>query len=102
MPLVSGPSLKLHLERVGRLSIEDARRTLAESCDALAMAHRAGIVHRDIKPDNILLDGPRVLLTDFGIAKALGGQSQTLTQTGVVIGTPGYVAPHDGPPGDLG
>ena len=96
MPLVGGPSLKVHLERVGRISIADARRMLHEAAAALGVAHRAGIVHRDIKPDNMLLDGPdaRVLLSDFGIAKALGGDSQTLTQTGIVIGTPQYMSPE--------
>jgi tRNA A-37 threonylcarbamoyl transferase component Bud32 len=98
MPLVGGPSLKVYLEQVGRLPIADARRMLSEAATALSVAHHAGIVHRDIKPDNILLDGAdaRVLLTDFGIAKALAGgsDSQTLTQTGVVIGTPHYMSPE--------
>jgi tRNA A-37 threonylcarbamoyl transferase component Bud32 len=96
MPLVDGPSLKAHLERLGRLPVVDVRRILSEAGTALAAAHRAGIVHRDIKPDNMLLDGAelRVLVTDFGIAKALGGTSQTLTQTGVVIGTPQYMSPE--------
>jgi len=96
MPLIVGPSLKQHLEKIGRLPIADARRMLLEAADGLAVAHRAGIVHRDIKPDNLLLDGAdaRVLLTDFGIAKALGGTAQTLTETGVVIGTPQYMSPE--------
>ena len=96
MPLIAGPSLKQHLEKIGRLPIADARRMLLEAAEGLAVAHRAGIVHRDIKPDNLLLDAAdaRVLLTDFGIAKALGGTVQTLTETGVVIGTPQYMSPE--------
>lgn len=96
MPLIPGPSLKIFLERAGRLPLDDARRMLSEAAAALAVAHAAGIVHRDIKPDNMLLDGAelRVLVTDFGIAKVLGGASQTLTQTGVVIGTPQYMSPE--------
>src|SRR6267143_2606488 len=96
MPLIVGPSLKQHLEKIGRLPIADARRMLLEAADGLAVAHRAGIVYRDIKPDNLLLDGAdaRVLMTDFGIAKALGGTAQTLTETGVVIGTPQYMSPE--------
>lgn len=100
MPLLTGPSLNVYLERSGRLAIPEVRRILDETTGALALAHRAGIVHRDIKPDNMLLDGPasaaRVLLTDFGIAKALdpGMGTQTLTQTGIVIGTPRYMSPE--------
>ena len=96
MPLITGPSLKAHLDRAGRLAVDDARRMLSEAAAALAVAHGAGIVHRDIKPDNMLLDGAaaRVLVTDFGIAKALGGDSEALTQTGVVIGTPQYMSPE--------
>jgi tRNA A-37 threonylcarbamoyl transferase component Bud32 len=96
MPLITGPSLKMHLERAGRLAVDEARRMLSQAAAALAVAHGAGIVHRDIKPDNILLDGAdaRVLVTDFGIAKALGGDAQALTQTGVVIGTPQYMSPE--------
>ncbi|HTR21391.1 MAG TPA: serine/threonine-protein kinase [Gemmatimonadales bacterium] len=96
MPLVASGSLSTWLAREPRLPIAEAARVLAEAASALAMAHREGLVHRDIKPDNILLDGPerRVLLTDFGIAKAVGRESQALTQTGAVIGTPHYMSPE--------
>jgi hypothetical protein len=96
MPLVAGESLRARLERVGRLSVTDARRILLEATSALAAAHGAGIVHRDVKPDNILLDGAdaRVLVTDFGIAKALAPGPDRLTQTGVAIGTPQYMSPE--------
>ncbi len=98
MPLVAGESLRDWLEREGRLPLDAARRILIEAASALAAAHRAGLVHRDIKPDNILLDGEdrRVLVTDFGIAKAIGGDAPTadLTATGVVVGTPHYMSPE--------
>jgi len=98
MPLVTGESLRARLEREGRLPVALASRFLIEAVEALGAAHRAGLVHRDIKPDNILLDGdaPSVLLTDFGIAKALAGDpgGSALTATGVVIGTPQYMSPE--------
>lgn len=96
MPLIEGGSLTDRLVREPRLGVEEARRILHEAATGLAVAHRAGIVHRDIKPDNILLDGPerRAVLTDFGIAKAVGGDTGRLTQTGAVIGTPHYMSPE--------
>ena len=74
MGLVDGESLGLRLKRRGRLSIEEARRVMRESADALSAAHAQGVIHRDVKPDNILLEGTRgrVMVTDFGIAKAFG------------------------------
>ena len=97
MGYVDGESLAARLRRRERLPIEETRRIMKETSDAMGMAHAMGVIHRDIKPDNILLEGTRrrVMVTDFGIAKALvedGGG--TLTGTGVAIGTPAYMSPE--------
>ncbi|HYT70919.1 MAG TPA: serine/threonine-protein kinase [Gemmatimonadales bacterium] len=98
MAYVDGESLGGKLKRRGRLPPEEARRIMLETADALGAAHALGIVHRDVKPDNILLEGSRgrVVVTDFGIAKALSSSTgpQTLTATGVAIGTPHYMSPE--------
>ncbi len=96
MGLVDGESLALRLKRRGRLSIEEARRVMKESADALSAAHAQGVIHRDVKPDNILLEGTRgrVMVTDFGIAKALSSEGGTLTEAGVAIGTPAFMSPE--------
>src|SRR5205085_1360448 len=81
--------------RVQRLPPDDARRILRQLAEALEHAHRLGVVHRDIKPDNVLLDdeSERALLADFGIAKA-AGTGATLTEAGHIIGTPAFMAPE--------
>jgi serine/threonine-protein kinase len=97
MGYVDGESLGSRLKRRGRLPIEEVRRIMKETADAIGLAHTMGIIHRDIKPDNILLDGTRrrVMVTDFGIAKALTDVGTgTLTGTGVAIGTPTYMSPE--------
>src|SRR5258708_29502074 len=96
MGLVDGESLALRLKRRGRLSVEEARRVMRESADALSAAHAQGVIHRDVKPDNILLEGTRgrVMVTDFGIAKALTSDGGTLTEAGVAIGPPAYMSPE--------
>ncbi len=96
MPLIEGESLRARIEREGALPADDARRVLREVADALAAAHRAGIVHRDIKPDNIMLEGEhrRAVVTDFGIAKALAGDEPGLTASGMIVGTPYYMSPE--------
>ncbi len=94
MGYVRGESLAARMKREGRMPPEGVARLLADVADALAYAHRQGVVHRDIKPDNILIDeeSGRALLTDFGIARAQGGG--TLTSTGTIAGTPRYMSPE--------
>ena len=95
MALVDGESLAARLSRDPRRPIDEVRRILADVADALAYAHERGVVHRDIKPDNILIDqkSGRVMVTDFGIARAAAGDSR-LTVTGVAVGTPTYMSPE--------
>jgi serine/threonine protein kinase len=95
MALVDGESLAERLTREPRLQISEARRLLAGVADALAYAHTQGVVHRDVKPDNIMLDRAtgRPMVTDFGIARAAQGDTR-LTVTGVAIGTPAYMSPE--------
>src|SRR5213594_4832362 len=96
MPSVEGESLRDRLARHGELPIHDAVKILVEVVDALAYAHAHGVVHRDIKPDNVLLSGRHALVTDFGVAKALSEATgrQQLTTAGVALGTPAYMAPE--------
>jgi len=97
MGLVDGESLGARIKRRGHLPAEEVRRIMKETADALSAAHAFSVVHRDIKPDNILLEGTRgrVMVTDFGIAKALSaGSGATLTGAGVAIGTPAYMSPE--------
>src|SRR5258708_3862454 len=98
MALVKGESVGDRVRRAGPLPIKDARRILREIADALAYAHTHGVVHRDIKPDNVLLDAAsgRAMVTDFGIARAASDDDggSRLTATGAVIGTPSYMSPE--------
>ncbi len=96
MPLVEGESLDAKLRREGQLPEEEAVRIGADIADALAEAHAHGLVHRDVKPQNVMLQGPkqRVLVADFGIAKAAAGSGERLTGTGVIIGSPHYMSPE--------
>ena len=96
MPFVEGEALRTRLAREGALPVRDAVRILKDVADALAYAHARGIVHRDIKPDNVLLSGNHAVVADFGVAKAVSqakGQSG-LTSVGVALGTPAYMAPE--------
>ena len=98
MAFVDGENLAARLHSEGRLNATESRRILKEVAEALAYAHERGVVHRDIKPDNILLcadDDSRVMVTDFGIARAVSeGSDSRLTATGMAIGTPAYMSPE--------
>ncbi|HUR07079.1 MAG TPA: protein kinase, partial [Nonomuraea sp.] len=95
MPYVDGESLRARLARQGELSVPEAARVLREVADALSYAHEHGVVHRDIKPDNVLLSGRHALVTDFGVAKAVSeATGHALTTAGVALGTPTYMAPE--------
>lgn len=97
MALVEGENLGTRIQRQGPIAPDEARRILREVGDALAYAHSQNTVHRDIKPDNILIDGQtgRTMVTDFGIARAVSeGAEQKLTGTGIAIGTPAFMSPE--------
>ncbi|HMI58442.1 MAG TPA: serine/threonine-protein kinase, partial [Gemmatimonadaceae bacterium] len=96
MPLVEGESLRAKLAREGEMPVSDAIRVLRDVVDALAYAHARGVVHRDIKPDNVLISGQHAVVTDFGVAKAMSASSgsSSLTSLGVALGTPAYMAPE--------
>lgn len=95
MNLVAGGNLATLLAHEPRQPIDEVRRILSEVADALDFAHMRGVIHRDIKPDNILLDADtgRAMVTDFGIARAIEGGSR-LTLTGIAVGTPTYMSPE--------
>ncbi|MGH7612870.1 MAG: serine/threonine-protein kinase [Gemmatimonadales bacterium] len=95
MPYVEGESLRDRLDHERQLPIDEAVRIALEVADALGHAHTLGLVHRDIKPDNILLSGGHAIIADFGIATALTvAAGEKLTQTGTAIGTPQYMSPE--------
>jgi serine/threonine-protein kinase len=95
MPFVSGETLRTRLEREKQLPIADALRIATEVADALGAAHALGIIHRDIKPETILLQGGHALVADFGIALAVQqAGSARMTQTGMSLGTPQYMSPE--------
>ena len=101
MPFVEGESLRARLRREGALPLDDAVRLLRELADALAYAHGEGVMHRDLKPDNVLLSHGHAVVADFGVAKAIAAATRrdhvagaALTSAGVALGTPAYMAPE--------
>lgn len=95
MALVDGESLAARIAHRGAMPVDQVRTIIGEVADALEYAHRQGVIHRDIKPDNILLDHAtgRPMVTDFGIARAAAEESR-LTVTGMAVGTPAYMSPE--------
>jgi eukaryotic-like serine/threonine-protein kinase len=97
MAFIAGDNLATRLQERGAMDAVEVRRIMREVADALAYAHKRNVVHRDIKPDNILLDADsgRAMVTDFGIARALTDKGDSrLTATGMAIGTPAYMSPE--------
>ncbi|MBC7790218.1 MAG: serine/threonine protein kinase [Anaerolineae bacterium] len=95
MPFIEGEALRDRLDREKQLPVDDAVRIALEVADALAHAHSHGIVHRDIKPDNVLLQSGHAAVADFGLARAiLEAGGERLTETGITLGTPAYISPE--------
>ena len=94
MPFVEGESLRGRLAREGRLPVGEAVELTRKVAGALAYAHSRGVVHRDVKPENVMLHEGEPMVTDFGIAKALSAGTEALTQTGMSLGTPAYMSPE--------
>ena len=95
MPYVEGESLRDRLTREKQLPLEDALRIAREVADALSYAHSRGVVHRDVKPENILLESGHAVVADFGIARAVAAAGgEKLTATGIAVGTPAYMSPE--------
>ncbi|MEE8134818.1 MAG: serine/threonine-protein kinase, partial [Gemmatimonadales bacterium] len=96
MPFVDGEALSVKLAREGALPVAEATKIIREVADALAYAHDRGVVHRDIKSDNVMMSGGHAVVMDFGVAKAVSAATETagLTATGMAIGTPSYMAPE--------
>jgi len=98
MPYIDGETLGVKLARTGELPVSETVRILRDVASALAYAHEKGIMHRDVKPGNVLISGGVAVVTDFGVAKAVSASTDVaaarLTSVGVALGTPAYMAPE--------
>jgi eukaryotic-like serine/threonine-protein kinase len=95
MSFAEGPTLRQHLDRVRRATIDDVSRIARDLLAALGYAHERGIMHRDVKPDNIILSPQGAMLLDFGIAKAIeAAGTERLTKSGFTVGTSSYMSPE--------
>ena len=95
MPFVDGESLRARLRRDGRLDLLEAIAIVRQIAEALGHAHAHGVLHKDVKPENIFLSGRRALLTDLGVARALTrSMDETMTGSGLTLGTPAYMSPE--------
>src|SRR5512146_3070148 len=96
MTVVERQSLRDRITAERQLPLAEAIRITGQVADALAYARARGVVHRDVKPENILLSGDEALVADFGIARAADAAGERLTETGIVVGTPAYMSPEQG------
>jgi TolB-like protein/Tfp pilus assembly protein PilF len=95
MPYAEGESLRVRLRREHQISISEALQIVRQVADGLSYAHSRGLVHRDVKPENILLEHGHAVVADFGIARAVHAAGQTsITETGIAVGTPAYMSPE--------